>query len=194
MTHFLTTRVLPLILLSIIFTGCYRNTDLETSKYGSTEDVSRFLKKQYFEVSNVRTSIDDFEYTLLNGKKERFSKNQGKIILLNFWATWCYPCKVEMPDMQTLMNEMEGEHFRILAVNYGEDPAKVKRFIQKTRYTFDIALDSDIRFGEKLKIKGLPTTLIIDKNGQILGKLIGPAKWSKESFLEFFRELSRKQI
>lgn len=193
MNRFLVFCIIPLVFLVTIIAGCNKDSSLELDKYRSKEDVSRFLKEQYFEVPAELTSIKDFEYSLPNGKKERFSTNQGKLILLNFWATWCYPCKKEMPDMQTLMNEMKGEHFRILAVNYGEDADKVRRFINKYHYKFDIVMDKDVAFGAKLNIKGLPTTLIIDKNGQVLGKLIGPANWSKKAFLEFFKALSRKQ-
>ena len=95
--------------------------------------------------------------------------------------------------MQKLMHEMKGEHFRILAVNYGENSDKVNRFIQKLHYTFDVVTDTDKKISGKLNIKGLPTTVVIDKKGRILGKLVGPTNWSKKAFLKFFKTLSRKQ-
>ncbi len=180
-----------ILLVSMIIYGCEREPAQEVTKNLSTEDVTGFLEKQYFEVPGEQVLLKDFEYILLNGKKERFTANRGKVILLNFWATWCYPCKKEMPDMQALMDELQGEPFRILAVNYGENSEKVNRFIQKFNYSFDVVMDTDKTISSRLKIKGLPTTVLIDKNGRILGKLVGPANWSKKAFLEFFKTLSQ---
>ena len=182
-----------ILLISVIISGCNREPAQEPARKLSADDVTRFLEEQYFEVSAEQASVEDFEYILLNGNKERLSYNSGKVLLLNFWATWCYPCKKEMPDMQALMIEMKGEPFRILAINYGEKSEKVTRFIEKYNYSFDVVLDTDKTISSRLMIKGLPTTVLIDKNGQVLGKLVGPAKWDKKAFLEFFKKLSQKQ-
>ncbi len=181
------------LMISVIIFGCNREPAQEPATNLSIENVTQFLEGQYFEVPEGQELLEDFEYVLLNGSKESFSSNRGKVILLNFWATWCYPCKKEMPDMQALMDELKGKPFRILAVNYGENSEKVNRFIQKFNYSFDVVMDTDKTISSRLKIKGLPTTVLIDKNGRILGKLLGPANWSKNKFLEFFKTLSQNQ-
>jgi len=186
-------RTVLILLIFVTVAGCNKEPAQESLKYSSVDDVNRFLKEQYFDVPEVPAAVEDFEYTMLNGKTESFFSNSENVILLNFWATWCYPCKKEMPDMQALQEEMKGEKFRILAVNYGESSKIINRYIQKFNYTFDVVTDMDTMISSRMKIKGLPTTVLIDKNGRILGKLVGPANWSKKVFLEFFKALSQKQ-
>lgn len=189
-------RMIPAALLMgliVLAAGCESSLDAAADKFGSDEAIAVFLKEQYFEVPEKPIAIGEFEYTLLDGSRERMSANKGKVIFLNFWATWCFPCRKEMPDMQQLTDLLEGESFRMLAVNYGDETAKIERFVNKYGYSFDIVQDKDRSISSLLSVKGLPTTLIIDGKGRYLGRLIGPANWKKDEFLNFFRALSRKQ-
>ncbi|MFH2131989.1 MAG: TlpA disulfide reductase family protein [bacterium] len=187
------SRIVLLVLLVFAISGCDPGSDKASDKTRATLDITGFLKEQYFTVADTLIPVKDFDYKLLNGEKELFSSNQGKIVLLNFWAVWCYPCQKEMPDIQKLVDQMQGEPFRMLAVNYGDDPGNVTRWIQKFSYTFDVVMDEDKSISAQLNVTGLPTTFVIDKKGRVLGKLVGPANWSKVAFLEFFKTLSRKQ-
>ncbi len=185
--------VLVLMVLLSIILGCDKAPDLKSGDFDSDEKVGEFLKEQFFEIPAEPISVGDFEYTLLDGSKEHLSSNLGKLVFLNFWATWCYPCRKEMPDMQILADQLKGESFRILAVNYGDDKGQIEQFIQKYSYSFEIVTDNDKSISSKLSVRGLPTTLIIDKKGRFLGRLVGPANWKKSEFLTFFKLLSRKQ-
>lgn len=179
--------ITALMILLLMLSGCEESPESIAAKYRSDEQVLSFLKEQYFDVPEKPIALSDFDYTLLDGKKERLSSNRGKLVFLNFWATWCYPCRKEMPDMEALASEMKGEPFRILAVNYGDEPEKVKRFADQYKYRFDIVTDNKKVIATSLSVKGLPTTLIIDTRGRFLGRLIGPADWKKESFIRFFK-------
>jgi thiol-disulfide isomerase/thioredoxin len=184
--------IVPLILLVLFSFGCDQHSASEIEKIPSDEELSRFLKEQYFEVPDEPLLIADFEYSLLNGEQERLSSNRGKIVFLNFWATWCYPCQKEMPDMQQLADQLKDEPFRILAVNYGEELDRVERFADKFHYSFDIIMDKEKAISAQLAVKGLPTTLIIDRQGRLMGKLMGPANWSRKAYKDFFKSLTRK--
>ena len=181
------------LVFALLVSGCDQGSRSSDRQFESDADILGFLKANYFEVPDTPIQLDDFEYTLLDGNKELFSSNRGKLVFLNFWAIWCYPCRKEMPDMQVLAKELEGEPFRMLAINYGEESTKVSRFAEKQNYLFDIVLDNDKSISSKLFVTGLPTTLILDTRGRFLGRLVGPADWKKDKFLEFFRALSRKQ-
>ncbi|MBU3088223.1 TlpA family protein disulfide reductase [Clostridium gasigenes] len=115
----------------------------------------------------------DFKLKDLNGKDVSLNDFKGKNVLLNFWATWCPPCKAEMPDIEKLYQENKNSDLVILAVNLGEDKQTVKSFIEKNKYTFDILLDSDQDVAIKYNIVSIPTSFFIDKEGNIVSKKIG---------------------
>src|SRR4030042_2789397 len=121
----------------------------------------------------------DFSLKDLNGKKVELKKIRGKIVFLNFWATWCSPCKEEMPSMEVLHQQFKEKNFVLItvSVDYGSQNI-VKEFINKHQYTFSVLLDPD---GETLglfEVKGIPTTYLIDKKGRPEGKAKGPGDGS----------------
>ncbi|MBU3914242.1 TlpA family protein disulfide reductase, partial [bacterium] len=166
--------------------------DLKSTKYKDESEINKFLSEYYFTVPEKALYLKDFEYQVFNGNKENLDSNQGKIILLNFWATWCFPCRKEMPDLEELNHLMKGEKFRILAIGVGENEERVKRFLEKYPYSFDIALDQDRKITKSMEIAGLPTTFVIDTDGRVLGKMIGPVDWKQSPMVEFFRTISKK--
>ena len=120
----------------------------------------------------------DFELTTLEGKKVKLSDYQGKKVILNFWATWCPPCKAEMPHMQNYYEDMaEKENVEILAVNLTSSDVgidKVKAFQDDYALSFPILLDEDGIVGETYQAITIPTTYMIDTTGTIQNKIVGP--------------------
>ncbi|MFH1759752.1 MAG: TlpA disulfide reductase family protein, partial [bacterium] len=116
--------------------------------------------------------VEDF-----NGNKVKLSDFRGKVVMLNFWATWCPPCRNEMPSIEMLLNKMKGKDFVIMAVSMGEEKDKVKKFIEDNDYTFPIYLDKDRSASSKYSVTGIPTTLLIDNNGSISYKKVGSEDW-----------------
>lgn len=115
----------------------------------------------------------DFKLKDLNGKEVSLSDYKGKNVLLNFWASWCPPCRAEMPDIEKLYQETKNTDTVILAVNLGEDRDTVKSFIDENKYNFDILLDSDQRTAAKYNISSIPSWFFIDKDGNIVTSHIG---------------------
>ena len=156
-----------LLLLPVFFFAACENDSRISSK---DREINAFLSSKRFEVPRKSVYLSNFEYNLLNGGKENLLGNRDQIILLNFWATWCLPCKREMPDLEELNSLMKGEKFRILAINTGDDRKKVTRFTRKFSYSFDVALDERKILSSRLKVYGLPTTYIFKQERKSSGK------------------------
>jgi len=111
----------------------------------------------------------DFELTASDGKTVRLSDLRGKVVLLNFWATWCPPCKAEMPDLNALQAKYGTDRdFVVLGVNDEESAADVVAFAQREGIAFPLLLDPEGRVIEKLfDVRYLPTSMIIDRDGNI---------------------------
>lgn len=147
----------------------------------------------------VDVAAKDFELEDLKGNKVKLSDYKGQIVFLNFWATWCPPCREEMPDMEEIHREYGNRGVAILAVNStsmqlrgGSDSKKarkqVEEFIEQNGYTFPVLLDSDdkvlIKYNDIVPITGIPITFMIDKEGQIRYARPGPFT-SKEQIEAF---------
>lgn len=128
----------------------------------------------------------DFTLYSLDGKEVNLSDTKGKVTFLNFWTTWCPPCKEEMPDMQAFYEEKAKEYdAEILAVNLTTNESSnqaVKDFANKNNLTFPILMDKEGRQMETYVAITIPTTYVIDKNGIIMKKVIGPM--SKEMMID----------
>lgn len=126
---------------------------------------------------NKGEQAPDFELTTLAGEPIRLSELQGKKVILNFWATWCPPCKAEMPHMQNFYEDYaETENVEIVAVNLtsGDREASVEEFVKDYGLTFPIPMDVEGEVGQKFQAITIPTSYIIDTNGMIQHKIVGP--------------------
>lgn len=131
----------------------------------------------------------DFTLKDLNGNDVSLSGYRGKVVLLNFWASWCPPCRSEMPSMETLYKQLQGMDVAILALNLGESKEVAGKFINKEKYTFDVLLDSDNRVGSLYGVRSIPTTYIIDKKGELKGYKLGAFDWDSGGLLNIVKEL-----
>jgi len=126
----------------------------------------------------------DFTLVDLNGRSQSLSDYRGKIVLLNFWATWCKPCTTEMPAMQAMYDRMRDKGFVVLAVNELEDDAKVRDHIREYKHTFPVLMDRDNRVANLYGVYGLPVSVFIDEAGAvqayIKGGLLTEQKISEE--------------
>ncbi|OMP65892.1 thiol-disulfide oxidoreductase ResA [Domibacillus epiphyticus] len=124
------------------------------------------LTKESRENLGVGDQAPDFVLSDLNGKQHRLSDYEGKGVFLNFWGTWCEPCKKEMPHMEKLAKEYEGK-VEVLAVNVGESDFQVNNFAEQYELTFPIAIDKGKEVQEAYGINPLPTTFMIRPDGTI---------------------------
>jgi len=123
----------------------------------------------------------DFELSDHHGKKIRLHALRGKVVLLNFWATWCPPCIHEMPMMQQLLNSRKQQPFALFALNLQESQEDVAQFMTQKDFQFPALLDSEGRTAARYKVRGLPTSYLIDCSGNLLGSVTGVLQWTSEA-------------
>jgi peroxiredoxin len=137
--------------------------------------------------------VPDFSLKDLTGKKVEIKQYKGKIIFLNFWATWCGPCKEEMPSLEVLHRQFKGENFVLLTISVDYEGLKpVREFLNKQRYTFPVLLDPNGEILDLFEVKGIPTTFIIDKKGRVIGRAIGPRDWKSPEVFSLINLLVEK--
>ncbi|MFQ5672446.1 MAG: TlpA disulfide reductase family protein [Nitrospinales bacterium] len=136
------------------------------------------------------------EFTLksLDGKSVSLQDYRGKYLLVNFWATWCAPCKVEMPSIEALYRQFKIEKFDVLAISNDMFGEKIVRpFIETHGFTFTVLLDPILRVSKRFGVVSLPTTFLIDPEGKIIGVLGGAEDWSAPRNITFFKNLLKKE-
>ena len=134
----------------------------------------------------------DFILKDLGGREVKLSDFRGKIVVLNFWATWCPPCREEIPSMMRLNQAMAGKQFQMLAVSQDEGGKEaVEAYFRKSSTTLPALIDMDQKVGKRYALTGVPETFIIDKKGLILKKVIGALDWSRP---EIVRDLTDAAI
>jgi len=130
------------------------------------------------------------DFRALSGDPAKLSDYRGRLVLLNFWATWCKPCRDEMPSMEKLYNKFKSDQFGILAVSIdGEGRKVVAPFMKRLNLTFPALLDRKGKIKNIYGVTGIPESFIIGKNGIILKKVIGPIDWAKPDVSRFFKDL-----
>jgi len=135
----------------------------------------------------------DFTFPGINGKMVSLSDYRGKVVLVNIWATWCPPCVDEMPSMDKLYQKLKGENFEILAVSIDSLGLKVVTpFMKKHKLTFPALIDSAGTIGIAYGTTGIPESFIIDKDGMLVKKNIGPLDWAHPEVLRFIHDLIQK--
>ncbi|HVG04313.1 MAG TPA: TlpA disulfide reductase family protein [Burkholderiaceae bacterium] len=114
---------------------------------------------------------------------------RGKVVLVNFWATWCEPCITEMPSLQQLRDQLAAEGFEVLAVNYQEGPARITAFLQKMKLTLPVVRDTDGSVARKWGARIFPANYLVDRNGNVRHSLSGAADWTSPALVSTIRAL-----
>ena len=129
------------------------------------------------------------EISFKNGEDKNvlLSEYENKLLILNFWATWCEPCKEEMPSLQNLQNNTNFKNLKILPINIGqEDKDSIKKFFSDMKInTFEIFYDSDVKLAKKFSLRGIPTSVLINKDGYEFAKVIGSIDFEDPKFVNW---------
>ena len=129
------------------------------------------------------------EISFKNGEDKNvlLSEYENKLLILNFWATWCEPCKEEMPSLQNLQNNSNFKNLKILPINIGqEDKNSIKNFFSEVNIkTFEIFYDSDVKLAKKFSLRGIPTSILINKDGYEFAKIIGSLDFEDPKFVNW---------
>ncbi|GJL82253.1 MAG: hypothetical protein DHS20C01_18870 [marine bacterium B5-7] len=142
---------------------------------------------------NTRPLAPDFELNDLGGKSYSLSKLRGSVVVVNFWASWCAPCRSEMPSFEGLYKRIDSPDFRILAINLGEDREVVSRFYFSLGepLTFTVLLDPLMTASQYWPMRGLPMTFIVDKSGRVTHVSRGARHWDTAEVAELIASLQR---
>ena len=135
----------------------------------------------------------NFTLKNLEGEDVSLSQFRGKYLLINFWATWCAPCKIEMPSLEKLYRQFKSDNFDMIGISNDMFGARVVRpYIKATNLTFPMLLDQRMIASRQFGIVSLPTTVLIDPQGIIIGVLQGAEDWSDPATLLYFKNLLKK--
>jgi len=144
-------------------------------------------------LTQIKKVIAASDFTLQNMDEEKISLSdyRGKVVLLNFWATWCPPCVREMPSMERVQERIGKDEFNVIAVNQMEDPDDVFAFTGQLELepTFDILFDSESKVSRTYAVRGLPTTYLIDKKGNIRYRAVGGRDFDHAEVMTIIKKL-----
>jgi peroxiredoxin len=147
------------------------------------------LLKSIGMVKPAMTHAPDFNLRDPNGNPASLSGYRGRFVLLNFWASWCRPCRDEMPSMENLNRTFGGQGLAVVAVNQKENAAVVNKFMRTHALNFTTPLDTDGRVSASYRVYGIPVTYLIDGNGQAIGMKSGTKDWASPQVIAAFRKL-----
>lgn len=134
----------------------------------------------------------DFTLHDLAGKARRLTEFRGQVVLINFWATWCAPCREEMPGMDRIYREMKKDGFTILAVNFFETAEQVEPFVKELGLTFPILLDEEGQVSRLYRAFTLPMTFLLDRQGMVVGRALGGREWDSAEAKRLIRALGAR--
>ena len=138
-----------------------------------------------------QAAAPDFNLPGPDGRTYRLAEYLGKPIILNFWATWCPPCRAEMPSMQRAHEILAPEGIAVIAINVGDDVEAVREFLADTPVSFPLPMDRDSVIDQRYPVIGLPTTFVIDAEGRLAFSATGEQEWDAPALLDQVRALQR---
>lgn len=135
---------------------------------------------------------DNFELKDIHGESHVLKDYRGRVVIVNFWATWCPPCRAELPSMERAYSQLKTKGVEILAINVGESEDTIFTFTADYPVTFPLLMDRDSTVINQYPVMGLPTTFVIDPKGRLVYRAIGTRDWDNEALLEQILKLQKK--
>jgi len=157
--------------------------------FGKTATASEHLFQAMGMAKLPAKQAPDFALPNIEGKQVSLQHYRGKVVFLNFWATWCIPCREEMPAMEQLHQIFQPQGLAILAVDLKESPDKVKAFFDQHRLSFTALLDESGSVFRDYQVMGLPTTYLIGREGTLLARGVGGRDWTGTEGKDLIRAL-----
>ena len=145
---------------------------------GSSSTLAKAFEEAGLRTLKERIPARDFSLPIAStGKAQSLSGLKGKVVFLNFWATWCGPCRAEMPSMEAVYHKFREKGLEMLAVNIQEKETDVLAFMESNKLSFPSALDQEGSVSSSYGIQSIPTTFLIDREGKIVVRLVGSIDW-----------------
>ena len=175
------SRLSLFLLIAVCLGACDRGGESENTQDQSTQPITK---------ATIGYPAPDFTLLDLSGEPVTLSEERGKVILLNFWATWCTPCRIEMPSMQSLYSGFNRDDFEILAVSSDVEGASVvKPFMEALHLTFPALIDADFQVTNLYQVRAVPATFLIDREGVITHRFLGAKMWNDQASRDLIRKL-----
>ena len=162
-------------------------------KKAPTSVADDYFKKLGIEKPAKVIRAPDFALDAISGKRLFLKDWQGKVVFLNFWATWCVPCRQEMPTMERLQREMKEQGLEVVAINIKESQKAVRKFTGELGLSFTVLLDKDAKVSEEYGAWAIPLSYFINRKGEFVGKVDGPREWDGREAKAFFLQLLREK-
>lgn len=131
----------------------------------------------------------EFVLTTIEGRTIESRHLRGNVVLVNFWATWCGPCKEEMPALKRLKESFAGNSFELLAVTTDQQVEGIRTFVRALGLEFPVLLDHTKDVSAAFGVRGLPTTVLIDRQGRLVGRAVGPRDWDSAESVALVRQI-----
>jgi len=154
--------------------------------------VLAWTQRNRFTPVDAGSPAPSFSGTTLDGRSFSTDSARGRVVILNVWATWCAPCRKEMPALERLSQIFRGREVDIVAVSTDDDPILLRPFIENLGLTFPIIHDRAGVMGKRYLVDGLPTTFIIGKDGRIERRELGARVWDDPVYVAYIEELLAK--
>lgn len=166
---------LPALLLSLLLVG------------SATKALAGFEITPWKPAQTPALKLDD-----LKGTPWNLAQHKGKVVLVNFWATWCEPCRAEMPSMQTLADRLGPDKLVVVGVNYQEPETRIQRFISTTKVKFTILLDRDGEAARAWTRRIFPTSVLVGPDGRARSVIVGEFDWASPAAEKMVQDLLRR--
>ena len=136
--------------------------------------------------------VAPFELTALDGTVVKSSELAGKVVLVNFWATWCGPCKEEMPSLARLQKQLDPAQFTLMTVTTDLQRQGIAHFLSQLGISLPVLFDEDQEVSRSFMVRGLPTTIVIARDGTLVGRAVGPRAWDSPEAVAVMRQVMER--
>ena len=188
------TIIISLAGLSLLLYSCGKSSDAPITK-NPVQNTQQTPQSSYYSVKNItenqaKNEPSDFSW-VENGQEKKLSDYKGKVVLLNFWATWCPPCKRELPDLSSIAKELSDKDFKIIGISVDENPNALATYLKANSLPYTVLHEQGDLLNKYMAVTGndqnvIPQTFILDKKGKIVESVIGSR--SKQDFLNLINK------
>ena len=164
-----------LIIFIFLITNSYANEVPDIKNLIINKELKKYDSLTFLDTKNAQLDLKDFK---------------GKLILLNFWATWCAPCKEEMPSLDLLQSNKNLKNLKIFPINVGKDNIeKASKFFKDLKIkNLDVYFDSPVTLAKKFSLRGIPTSILLNKDGLEFARIVGSIDFEDEKFIKWLSE------
>jgi peroxiredoxin len=171
-----------------IFMGCCLLVQVPITLFAETDVFTEYA----IALPDRVETAPMFSLPDLTGEIHHLADLKGKIVLVNFWATWCVQCIREMPHFQKLLDTLGREKFEIVAIDVKDPKTRVAKFLKSKPYTFQVLLDTEGTVYKKYGIRGFPTSFILNDKNQFIGQVVGARDWAEPALVAYFSDLIKE--